>query len=141
MVTLMALYFLTSLLVSSSVRKEFMRTSGTSVSKVVLRCSSCCTVRSREVRSFLTGMVQVGPLEEVVGVAARGPPAAEGRPQGAVELDHHQLVQHRLGGGATRARRQAGGDWKERELKLLFCAFRIPTGHSCSSSKNWKNLL
>ena len=29
----------------------------------MLRCSSCCTVRSREVRLSRTGMVEVGPLE------------------------------------------------------------------------------
>ena len=58
MVTRRLEYFLTSLAVSSSVRKEFMRTRGTSVSYVLFRCSICCTVRSRVVRSFLTGIVQ-----------------------------------------------------------------------------------
>ena len=80
MVTLRLEYFLTSLAVSSSVRNEFMRTRGTSVLYVLFtssvnimmavytnlfRCSSCCTVRSRVVRSFLTGIVHVGPLQSV----------------------------------------------------------------------------
>ena len=62
--------------VSESVRKEFIRRRGTSVlylgtgvraggetwSYFLLRCWSCWTVRSREVRLSLTGMVEVGPL-------------------------------------------------------------------------------
>ena len=68
--------------VSEWVRKEFIRRSGTSVlylkaehavrragsgsalvwSYFLFRCWSCWTVRSREVRLSLTGMVEVGPL-------------------------------------------------------------------------------
>ena len=71
---------------SSCVRKEFIKMRGTSVwyltlqvlivievtelpdSYFLLRCSRCCTVRSREVRLSLRGMVEVGP-EQPRGVA------------------------------------------------------------------------
>ena len=69
--------------VSEWVRKEFIRRSGTSVlylraehgvrragsgsalvwSYFLLRCWSCWTVRSREVRLSLSGMVEVAPLQ------------------------------------------------------------------------------
>ena len=56
-------YFLMIFMVSSSVLKLFMRTRGTLVLYFLLRNSICCTVRSRNVRSDLTGITDLGPLK------------------------------------------------------------------------------
>ena len=59
-------YFLMIFCVSSEVLKEFMRTRGTSAPYVLFRCSICCTARSRNVRSSLMGMVDLGPLHPML---------------------------------------------------------------------------
>ena len=59
-------YFLMIFMVSSSVLKLFIRTSGTLASYFLLRNSICWTVRSRKVRSFLTGMTDLGPLQPML---------------------------------------------------------------------------
>ena len=59
-------YFLMIFMVSSSVLKLFIRTSGTLASYFLLRNSICWTVRSRKVRSFLTGMTDFGPLQPML---------------------------------------------------------------------------
>ena len=86
---------------------------------VLFRCSICCTVRSREVRSFLTGIPEVGPLQrmnvvpvcEYLGYI----PAPHRSGQGSVQLDHHQLVQHGLGFRSAGDRLQAEVQEKQYE--------------------------
>ena len=63
--TLKLLYFLMILWVSSSVLKEFISTRGTSTSYFLLRCSICWTVKSRNVKSDLTGITDLGPLQPI----------------------------------------------------------------------------
>ena len=58
-------YFLMIFMVSSSVLKLFIRTRGTLAEYFLLRYSICWTVRSRKVRSDLTGITDLGPLQPI----------------------------------------------------------------------------